>query len=570
VTRPGIASNAEGLRPIARRRELAVAAASVSIPLLLAVVAYRCVSTFEFSADARNLVLNNRFLHDPAGALGQVTHDYFWSSSGTMIPYWRPFTKLSWWVEWQLFGNRPAAFEWVSVAWHLMGIGGLYLLARDLGSGRGASSIAATVYALHPVAIEPVALLMARSDVVSGAAVLWSVVAWLRAQRPGAPARAWWALHVVATVVALASKEVAVIVPAILVVWALIDPKATDSPRRRAWSLAPAIALTLAYLVLRRTVLAAEDPAMLAFHGDCRPGRILASLGLYFCNLWPLTLHSTVRDVAAAEAQSGWFVLRAALAWAVVTSVVVIATRRRDRNTLALCAWALLALSPVILTREIFVPTSLDKFALADRWLYHALGPALLACVRTLEPVARGRNAAATIAATISVWAVLMLVRSTRDRMPLASELAMLDNDDDVFYGAIPVEFRTPSDECRMQQRRLARAQLRSDLDAVADGAAGVLRVCGRSQECAIPWLALTEMARQRSDLVEAASRAQRAYACGGRRDPSLLLAASAWLLSTGDRASARSLLNRAEEHALSPDQAAEATMLHRQLDTEH
>ena len=66
------------------------------LPCLAALIAYRCVAGFQFAADARMLILDNRLLQDATGAWAQVVHDYFWSSSGSMIPYWRPLTKLSW------------------------------------------------------------------------------------------------------------------------------------------------------------------------------------------------------------------------------------------------------------------------------------------------------------------------------------------------------------------------------------------------------------------------------------------------------------------------------------------
>ncbi len=181
---------------------------------------FRGVAAFDFVADARFLIAENTYIRDLHQLWPTLTRNYFWSSSGAAIPYWRPLTKLSWLLEYQLFAGWPGGYMLVQLGWFLLGVLGVQGLARGLGCARSWAATAGLLFGLSPVAIEPVCLLMARSDVVAGTAAVWSVLAFLRWQARGSAA--WAALHLVAAVLALASKESAVILAPVLTGWVLL------------------------------------------------------------------------------------------------------------------------------------------------------------------------------------------------------------------------------------------------------------------------------------------------------------------------------------------------------------
>jgi hypothetical protein len=72
----------------------------------------------------------------------------------------------------------------------------------------------------------------------------------------------------------------------------------------------------------------------------------------------------------------------------------------------------------------------------------------------------------------------------------------------------------------------------------------------------------MAESARARGDVSGAAGRLEHAYECGGKRDASLLIAAATWLAGAHEEAHARALLAIASRHTLTPDQAAQATVI--------
>ena len=161
---------------------------------------------------------------------------------------------------------------------------------------------------------------------------------------------------------------------------------------------------------------------------------------------------SGVRNLPIAEARSWGFIVRAVLVLGALAGVALYAARR-DRFLLALLAWALLALLPVLLTADISVPVGADTLPVSDRWLYHALGPTIVAWVRLVEPLARTLPVQRALTAGAAVWAAWMLVRCSAE------------------------------DRCRFEERKVARAQLRGDSDATDAAAREALAVCGRTPE---------------------------------------------------------------------------------------
>ncbi len=586
---------------------------------LAAVIAYRSVTTFDFVADARFLILDNEYIRGLHQLVPNLTHDYFWSSSGNQIPYWRPVTKGSWVLEHLMFGDWAGGFLLVQLCWHVLGVLGIQVLARGMGFGRGTALVAGLVFALHPVAIEPVTLLMARSDVVAATSVVGAVIAWFgwrRTKRAG-----WAALHVVATALAVGSKEQAAFLPALLVVRVLAEGGFRRDRWRAFLPVLPAALVVAAYWFARKAVLSASGmPAGLL---SLDPLRIVDGISLYLTNTWPFAFSSTVRDVSVAEAESSAFLFRALVVSAVASVVAVRSFRRRDADALTLLAWTLFALAPVLLTKDIFVPTEHAKYSFADRWLMHALAPATLLWLHLGRQF--GPKAERAVGAAAAGWAFVMLANSTPARADFATELAMLGNEDRVFYLAVAPEYRTPEDRCRYKQRKVARSSLMGDRVATPDLVRDALAVCGARPELAVEllralvasqrfaearpvarWLsdhppadwrnqadierllgildahrktetlspavdcgtfiARGETARRAGNLTAAAAALGQAFTCGGERDTSLVVAAATWLVGAADADGAQAALARIEGRTLPRDQSAQVAALRRVL----
>lgn len=421
------------------------------VVLVVVAATYADSLRFGFVADARMLISSNRYLDSWSYFTPTLTHDYFWSSSGAYIPYWRPFTKLSWLIEAQLFGRAAWPFHAVQLLWTLVAVAGAALWARTLGLSRKGSIVAAFLFGLHPAWIEPGCLLMARSDVTATAGMIWSLAAWRSWTREGRARHA--ALHVVALVVALASKETAVIVAPGCTIWLVCCEKPSW---RQSRTLLPAWCLTIAYLVLRRRFLGASIGAAID------PLRLFDGIGAYAAALIPFRLTTGLRNMAAVEAHAASTLVYSTLAWLSLAALAVWAVIRRERWLIALIAIATLSLLPVLLGPTPYVPGAEGKYALADRWLLMAASASSigLAAVwaRLRLPVQRIGLAA------IGLWGLASMLLAPTLHGYYASDDTLLDLEQQQFLDT-PERFRNTEDRCRARDREVAQAVRLRDLD---------------------------------------------------------------------------------------------------------
>lgn len=441
-----------------------------------AALAYRTVGGFDFVGDARFLIADNRFVTDLSYLWQTLTRDYFWASSGNGIPYWRPVTKLSWLLEYQLFGRDAGGYHWLQLAWFLVGVVGVQLLARaGLGLARAGALLAGVLFALHPVAVEPVCLIMARSDVVAATSAIWAALGWWRWRTSGR--WGWAVLHAIALVLALGSKESSVALLPLLAVVALLAGDIRAGQRAQLLKLLPVAIATGAYLAARNTLLQGTGAPAIGWE----PLRWLAAAASYLWGLLPFRLSPPLRSIPHAEALSAPFLLLAAGSLLAVAAAAVLAIRRRAWAPIALLAWIALSLGPVILSHQIHVPGTAEKFVVADRWLLHALAPAAL-LLAWLFARAPGRVARTTAFGATALWAILALALAPRVRAGYATDTTMLAVED-AGYEATPVAFRSAADTCAYHERRAIRAIVGSDRARAIPLLQELLRRCGETPE---------------------------------------------------------------------------------------
>ncbi|MFT7621283.1 MAG: hypothetical protein ACI9WU_000444 [Myxococcota bacterium] len=414
----------------------------VPVPILCA-LAWRDSSGFGLLSDARFLIQDNRFFDDPGLLWESLTTNYFHSASGNQIPYWRPFTKVSWHLESLVFGRASGApFHLIQVAWHLLATYGVIFTARQLGLDRRWSTAAGFLYALHPAMVEPTCLVMARSDITATAGVVWSLGAFLAWDRTGA--RRWAVLHLVAGVVALGSKEVAIILAPLTLMLAL-----TSEQRGKALTRAlPLVALTAVYWVTRGAILTGSAPEM-AFHRR----RFGISAGLYFQGLLPFRLDSGVRSLGLLEAVDTSTRRVVGLGWSVMIGAGIYGLVKRQWRLLVLLCWVGGSLLPVLLAAELNVPGVEDKFPLADRWMAQAVAASSIGFVWLASRVPHPQVAPA-VQVMVVAWAAVAIAKAPESHGFYADEDSLVALEEK-HYQEIPEEWRTREDTCRATDRAI-------------------------------------------------------------------------------------------------------------------
>lgn len=427
-------------------------------PLVALAVAYRGNLGFQLVGDAEFLIRDNATLRAWSSLPAQLSHDYFWASSGEAIGYWRPFTKLSWLVETLLGRGAPWVYHGVQLAWFASAVVAVAALLRGAGAGRLPSLLGASVVALHPAAVEPVSLVMARSDVVAFSASLWSLCGLQRYLHEG---RARWLLVQAALLsVALLSKEVAVasLAPLAALLW-------SSTPRgerlRRAWVLAPSLGVLALYLGARALVLTGVPAPAL----ETAPVRLFVGAAAYARALFPFQLETGLRHLANVEVVAPGTLALAALSLTAAAALLVPTLRRRQPLGLAALVWAAGGLGLTLLIADPRVPDAAGKLVLADRWALPGVGAVGL--LLGTELAARsGRRWSLAAAAAVTCWGAASLLVSSLQRSPYADGIALLALEDRALE-ATPPRFRLPTDLCRAQERAVVRAVAARDADAV-------------------------------------------------------------------------------------------------------
>jgi Flp pilus assembly protein TadD len=326
----------------------------------------------------------------------------------------RPLFMLGVALNWAIGGDDPTGYHGVNLALHAACVALVFFAAvairRDLGERLpGFPEIAALVFAVHPLASESVAYVSARPGLMVAALGLASLLLFLRACDRGS--RGALIAAVIASALAMASKESAVVIPPLIAAYLILVRHRGDW--RAAWRahrarLAP-LALTMA--IVGVLLVLADNP-----HDDSIGGVRLAILEHY--RIQPAVIARMLRLAILPVGQSfdhappggGALVAIASLAAIVGMLALGFALRRRSPVIALGIVWFFVALAPT--NPGIPFPNFI-----AERYLYFSLfGVAIAAgwCAATV--IRRGRRAALVAglvaAAAIGGCAFLSLERA--------------------------------------------------------------------------------------------------------------------------------------------------------------
>ena len=238
------------------------------ILILLASLPYLNALANGFVYDDRDQVLENPYIHS-FRYIGKIFGSTVWTFQGAqgVTNYYRPLMTFAYLVSYKIFGRIPFGFHLLNLVLHICVVLLLFIVTERLFQNRLLSLIAAGLFALHPIHTESVAWIAAITDLELSLFFLLTFLLYL--QLPDTPPqnRRYWpsyAFMLLAYCLALLSKEQALVLPALAIIYEhLYRPGAAARRFREKWPrYLPLCLVAVAYIAFRLFVLGGFAPAI--------------------------------------------------------------------------------------------------------------------------------------------------------------------------------------------------------------------------------------------------------------------------------------------------------------------
>jgi protein O-mannosyl-transferase len=395
----------------------------------LTLAAYSNSFTAGFVFDNKGLLLEDpRIREASAENLGLIfQHTYWWPYGESGL--YRPFATLSYLFNYAVLGNGEhlAGYHWINLLLHLGNVLLVYAIARRLFDKFWPPVFVAALWAVHPVLTESVTNIIGRVDLLAAMAVLSGFLFYLKStEAQGARRWMWLAALMAVTFIGVFSKESAVVILGVIVLYELVWWKERKNLSGLLLGCA-AIAPPLLAMWLARTVVMAgtngpefpfvDNPLVAA---DFWTGRLTALkviaryLGLL---VWPAGLsadYSYAEIPLAHGSVSDW------IAWIGLAAVVaVVIVFRRNRVILFFAGFAALTFLP---TANLLFPIGT---IMAERFLYLP-AIAFSVCVVLAFCALPPRAAPITVCLIIAAFLIRTWVRNTDWQDDLTSARAIV------------------------------------------------------------------------------------------------------------------------------------------------
>jgi protein O-mannosyl-transferase len=392
---------------------------SVLLPLLglVTFVLYSGSLSFEFVWDDWPQIVNSPLIRTWSNLPRAFTSDLWYHVARHQV-YYRPLFVAWSMLNYSLFGLRPWGWHLGAVLLHVGAVLAVYWLAWKMGLEYWTAALAALIFALHPIHIEPVTWVSAASDTMVTMFAALAFGAFLNGREPARSVdkklnknkrTAWWLASLALLACALLTKEMAVVFAVLVGIYAWLNSPEKSSPVRRVIAAvieaAPYAVVTVAYALLRRHALLQTTGHFDSDHGLMDMARTL-----------PLVMSIYLRQLLVPLGITGLYytpyvtgagaILNQVVVPAVVLGAALIGLwywNRRAGNSIVAFAglWLLVGLAPALYLRNF----SNGDFV-RDRYMYlPSIGFAILAAMGLRRlPSIKGWSAQA-----VQVGAVLVL-----------------------------------------------------------------------------------------------------------------------------------------------------------------
>jgi tetratricopeptide (TPR) repeat protein len=368
--------------------------------LLITATFYLQAAFFDFVYDDFGQIVYNPGIKSWHLALGYFS-SHVWAQTGGLALYYRPVFMLWLTANYRLFHLDPLYWHLAAIALHVLSCLLLYLFARRLTGDRWTAVVGALLFGLHPAHIESVAWVSGATDPLLAIFVLGALLCYQQWREAGeASGRCWLAASLFISILAMLTKEVAVVLPGLIFAYEWIFPR-TNSPSKNRFLSAIRIAIPYAGVVIGFLVIRAR-----ALHRVVPPH---ASGGLAAVLAWPKLLIFYLAHTLFPYRMSAFYNLVTVrhpgfqnFVWPLILISAGAAGlwygSQRSRVFAFLTAWGILMLIPILNVTLLYNVENVH-----DRYLYL---PSVAFCIMLASLLGRLKE----IHGTRSAWVVLSVI----------------------------------------------------------------------------------------------------------------------------------------------------------------
>jgi tetratricopeptide (TPR) repeat protein len=191
--------------------------AKITFALVACALVLLCLAAFE--QVRRNEFVNydddKNVTNNPHVQMGLNVDSLVWTFTSFHTGNWHPLTWISHIIDCSLFGLKPAGHHLVSLGFHIANVLLLFLILDKMTGALWRSAFVAALFGVHPLAVESVAWIAERKDVLSTFFILLTILAYIHWTRKHGVRR--YAIILVLFAAALLSKPMAVTLPFVLI-----------------------------------------------------------------------------------------------------------------------------------------------------------------------------------------------------------------------------------------------------------------------------------------------------------------------------------------------------------------
>jgi Tfp pilus assembly protein PilF len=238
------------------------------ILILLAALPYLNALANSFVYDDRQQVLENPYVHS-FRYLGKIFGSTVWTFEGAqgVTNYYRPLMTFAYLLSYKIFGRLPFGFHLMNLVLHIAVVLLLFAVTERLFQDRLLSLLASGLFALHPIHTESVAWIAGITDLELSFFFLLTFLLYLRLADTGPPTAPSWLSYILMLLsygLGLLSKEQAVVLPALAIVYEHFyrPGRATSQFRDKCLRYLPLCLAAAAYIAFRQFALGGFAPAV--------------------------------------------------------------------------------------------------------------------------------------------------------------------------------------------------------------------------------------------------------------------------------------------------------------------